>query len=413
MRETRKLASWTPPIRRRDGRPRILLLAMLPIGDTVFTTPTIRALRARYPHARIVALTHTAGAPVLRCVPEVDEVRVLPVMSDWAGPLKLARTLRHLRALQFDAAIDFTTPAYKWISLYCRIPVRTYMKFDLGWWLLPGQHRHWRATHATEHYYNCARELDLPAWSSVSHQPQLTLPPAARRQARTFLRARGVCPTHQPIVAMHPGGTGLGGVKRWPAERFATVAGRLRADWAAYVVLLGGPDEVTVAETVAGLTDVPPPEDALVLPVPEDALESTSDDADAAPPVVAAGKLPLLATAALIEAADLFVGNDSSLLHLAATLGTPYVGIYGPTHLRNFQPIPARPRQGRCALPEWPCFSPRYFVGGDHALSGPCCETTCAALETISAARVFDLADGLLRERFAEPAETEEVAGMV
>src|ERR671936_864793 len=89
---------------------RILLLALLPIGDTLFTTPTIRALRERYPRARLTALAHASAAPVLRCVPELDEVAVLPVGRDWAGCGPLVRTLRSVRARRFEVVSDFTSP---------------------------------------------------------------------------------------------------------------------------------------------------------------------------------------------------------------------------------------------------------------------------------------------------------------
>src|SRR5438067_13905279 len=92
---------------------RILLLALLPIGDTLFIAPTIQALRERYPRTRITALVHASAAPVLRSVPELDKVVVLPLGHDWAGLGALVRTLGHLRAQRFDVAIDFTTPAYK------------------------------------------------------------------------------------------------------------------------------------------------------------------------------------------------------------------------------------------------------------------------------------------------------------
>jgi lipopolysaccharide heptosyltransferase II len=358
-----------------SSRPRILLLAMLPIGDTLFLTPTIRALRDRFPQARIVALARHSNAPIVRCVPEVDEVRLLPLLADWAGAGPLAGILRELRGERFEVAVDFTSPAYKWISLCSGIPVRTYLKLDPGWWFLPGKHARWGAAHATRHYYDSVRELDLPPWSQVSHQPRIVLTSQARRTALAFLRRQGLWPGRGPLVALHPGGAGLGGVKRWPPERFACVAEHLRRENGAYILLLGGPEDRPLAQTIATQVVDPPP--------------------------VVATELPLLTTAALIERCDLFIGNDSGLLHLAAALGTSYVGIYGPTSLDNFRPIAVRPGQGRLALPAWPCFTPRHFVGGDHALRGPCCERTCAALETISPAQVIAHADALLAERCA------------
>src|SRR5579872_2997212 len=147
---------------RHEAPARILLLAMLPIGDTLLVTPTIQALRDRYPNAHITALVRSDAESIVRCVPAIDEVVVWPFGADWAGVYPLARALRELRARRYDASIDFTTPAYKWINFGGRIPLRTYMKFDPLWWIVPGGHRLWRSTHATQHFYDCARELDLP-----------------------------------------------------------------------------------------------------------------------------------------------------------------------------------------------------------------------------------------------------------
>jgi len=352
--------------------PRILLLALLPLGDTLFTTPTIRALRERYPAARLTALVHVSSAPLLQCVPALDDVVVLPFRADWAGAALLAATLRRLRARRYDAAIDFTTPAYKWVSVVAGIPTRTYMKFDPLWWLIPGAHRQWRATHATRHYYDCARELDLPPWDTVDQRPRLQLPASARRDARLFIESaspRGA----GPLVGLHVGGAGLGGLKRWPAARFAALADRLATTWGARIALLGGPDDRELAVTVAR------------------AMRTR--------PILAAGAVPLLTSIALIEACDLFIGNDSGPLHAAAAVGTPYVGVFGPTNPANFQPIALYPGQGRVVQPAVPCRAPRYFVGGEPVWRGPCCSGVCAALATLNVEPVFDAAATLLSQR--------------
>lgn len=316
---------------------RILLLALLPIGDTLFITPTLRALRTRYPEARLVALAYASNAPLLRGLPALDEVLVLPAWRRGQGGPALVGLLARLRRVRFDACVDFTSPFFKWIPLLASIPRRTYMKFDRGWWLVPGRHRRWRATHATEHYYNCARELGPPPWGAVDHTPSVALPPEARRAADAFLSAHGDR-AGGPLVALHPGGSGLDGRKRWPAERFAALGDALTEAWGARVLVLGGPDEVDLAHTVART------------------MRTRA--------VVANGELSLLASFAVIARCDLFIGNDSSPLHAAAALGTPYVGIYGPTCLANFQPLPRRPGQGRLVA-AWPPAAPTtYFVGG-------------------------------------------------
>lgn len=360
-------------IRRIRPPSRILLLAMMPIGDTLFATPTIEAIRDRYPKARITALVHSNTARVMRCVPGVHEVVVLPTGPDWRGPVPLLRTLRYLRAHHFDASVDFTSPAYKWINFVTGISLRAYMKFDPLWWCLPREHRAWRTRHATRLYYECARELALPPWGEVEHNLRLQLPGGEREGARRVLAEHGVVPGRDIVVGIHPGGAGLDGVKRWPAERFASVADELVDRFGARVLLFGGHDEAELTRAV------------------ETRMRHSA--------VNLAGSIPLLTSFAAIAQCDLYVGNDSGLLHAAAALGTPYVGVYGPTCPANFQPVPARKGQGLIVLPPIPCYEPHYFVGGDVVWSKPCCDGVCKALALIPVENVVAEAEELLERR--------------
>ena len=369
------MVSTTSSAAAMDETPRILLLAPMPIGDTLFCSPTIRTLRATYPDARITAVAHSATASLLRNMPGVNDVLILPTGKDWGGPLALVMFLRRLRAARFDISVDFSSPAYKWISLLAGVPVRTYMKFDRFWWFVPGRHVKWRRTHAAEHYYDSARELALPHWSEVSHVPHISLPVSARKEARRFLSDHGLARVRTPIVAIHPGGAMLDGVKRWPAENYAAVADALHDHWGAHILLVGGPDEQQLVREGAHLMR--------------------------SPSVQVAGAVSLLGSFALLTAADLFIGNDSGLLHAAAALGTPYIGIYGPTAAANFHPLPQRERQGIVLRPQTPCLSPRYFVGGDVVWSRPCCQGVCQALASISAERVTAVASMLLQRRLS------------
>lgn len=345
---------------------RILLFTLLPIGDTLFALPAMQALRARYPAARIVALARPGAEAVLRCTSVTDEIAILPPAREVGA---VAVLLQRLRGERFEVAIDFTSPAYKWISIACGIPERTYMKFDPLWWLLPGRHARWRSIHAARHYYDCAAELDLPPWETVDQTPRLALPADVRERAHVLLRQ----PTGRgggPLIALHPGGAWLGGVKRWPIERFAAVAAALQEELDARLLILGDRSEAPIdARLAAGLRR---------------------------PPVVAGERLPLSESLSLIEAADVFIGNDSGLLHAAAALGTPYVGIFGPTWTPNFAPLPCQAGQGTLTLPARPCRTPHYFVGGDVPWRRPCCHGTCAALLTISEAEVYRAAAALL-----------------
>ncbi len=340
-------------------RPRILLLAMLPIGDTIWLAPTTRALRARYPAASISALAYPSNAPVAALLPGVDEVTQFDPRRDLAQAYTLARLLANLRGRRYDWAITFTSPAFKWISLLSGIPQRTYMKFDRLWWLIPARHDRWRATHATEHYYDAARELDLPPWRGVDRRPALALPATARQEARRFLRDQRVAPRGaRRLVAIHPGGAGLNGQKRWPAASFAALACRLARVRDVRIMVMGGPDEIELARHVAWL-------------------------ARDCHPIVAAGATSLLGSLALVERADLFIGDDSGLLHAAAALGIPYIGLFGPTSPASFHPVPVRAGQGRLLLARGQSEDPIAFVGSDVIWKTVRCVGAAHAMERI------------------------------
>jgi ADP-heptose:LPS heptosyltransferase len=236
------------------------------------------------------------------------------------------------------------------------------MKFDRLWWLVPRRHDTWRATHAARHYYDCALELDLPDWNSFDHTPHLELPEFAYASASAFLQSRGIG-VDRPLVAVHPGGAGLSGLKRWPTVAFAASADRLVDELDAQIIVVGGQDERSLAHDVSGH------------------MQHSA--------VIAAGQLPLLASFALLAACDLFIGDDSSLLHAAAALGTPYVGVMGPTSPASFRPLARRPGQGRVVVPNPPCIEMSSFVGSSVIWDRPECSQFCAALAALPPDRVI------------------------
>ncbi len=355
-----------------DARPRILLLATLPIGDTIWLAPTTRALRQRYPDALITALAYRANVALAACLPGVDDTLIFNAPRTLSGVRATRDLLRVLRARRYEWVITFTSPAFKWVSLLADIPRRTYMKFDRLWWLIPRRHDAWRATHATEHYYNVARELSLPAWRNVDQRPVFKIPASAQEEADRYLEARLGTTGCQRLIAVHPGGAGLGGRKRWPADRFARLIERLWREQGVRAILMGGAEDWSLADRIETL-------------------------AHSAQPINAAGVFSLLGSFALIERCALFIGNDSSLLHAAAALGVPYVGIFGPTSIASFRPIPQRLEQGRLLLPHTSYPEPVGFIGSDVIWRTSVCAGARDALESISVDEAFAAASALLQ----------------
>ena len=86
---------------------RILIVRLRLIGDVVFTTPAVSALRTRYPDAHLAYLVEPAAAPVVATSPYLDEVIVAPRGRGLRGALADLSLGRRLRDAHYDIAIDF------------------------------------------------------------------------------------------------------------------------------------------------------------------------------------------------------------------------------------------------------------------------------------------------------------------
>jgi lipopolysaccharide heptosyltransferase II len=276
---------------------RILISRLHYLGDIVLTLPLVQALHERFPEASIDYLARGAAADILRGEPMIDTVWQLPERgSRRGGTWGLVRALRRRR---YAAAIDlYTNPRS---ALLLRM---SGARLRIG-----GSRRGRRRmfTHpivvprevrsATEHHLFHARPLDV---SGVPLKPALTISNEEKVSAQETLRKLGVEPD-RPAVGIHPGGKWE--VKRWPAENFAKLAERLSREHGVQIVVLCGPGEEVYRDAV------------------RDRLRK--DTACYVP------TLPIRETAAVISLLDGIAVCDGGIMHVAAAVGTPTVGIFG------------------------------------------------------------------------------------
>src|SRR5581483_2944930 len=118
----------------------------------------------------------------------------------------------------------------------------------------------------------------------------------------------------RPIIAMHPGSGGYSTARRWSPARFAQLADTLYADVGGQLLLVGGPEEAELHQHIMDMMRSEMPIHSL------------------------AGKSSVKVTAAVLELADLFIGNDAGPMHLAAAVGTPTVAIFGLSNSEAWGP---------------------------------------------------------------------------
>lgn len=356
------------------GDPTHILVAMLcPIGDTLLATPALAAVRHRFPDATITIVVSASNAGILDGNADYDRRVLVPAPGEGPTAARFTAAVRLLRGerAQYDLVVSFSAAGTMVARLAGLGGPRVRLSMPPLWWLIGGHSRSFRARHTIDQYLYAVRPLLDHAPTAEERAPRLQLSIHDRSAARRLLREHGLSPS-TVLVAMHVGGEGFDGRKRWATERFAEVASGLVERYRAHVLLIGGKDDLALAEQTAARL----PQNATVL----------------------AGRAPLKVTAALIEQSAIFIGNDSGPLHIAAAVGTPAVGIFGPSDWRQFQPVGKKGYHQRVIHSDLPCSPCFHFVGNDPWwYHNPCYSRAC--LEAIAPGQVLAAALDLLAER--------------
>jgi predicted lipopolysaccharide heptosyltransferase III len=293
---------------------KILLIRLRLIGDVVFTTPAIAALRQHYPDATIHYLVEQAAAPVVRTNPHLNNVIVA---ARPRGARRVAYDIalaRRLRGERYDIAIDFHGgPRSAWLTRASGADTR------IGY-ALPG--RFWAYTirvpwtralvpprHSVDNQSDLLRPLGITVPALGSPPVEMAISPAAASAVADRLREAGVT-SAAPVVVIHVSASSP--YRRWPAERFAELAAHLvRSHPHINLLFTSGPSEQALQDQLTTMTQ---------------ALAGAE-----ASRVIRCGDFDLTELRALIDRAALYIGGDSGPLHIAATTRTPIVALFGPT----------------------------------------------------------------------------------
>jgi predicted lipopolysaccharide heptosyltransferase III len=328
----------------------ILIIKLRYIGDVLLATPTVRAIKAARPDARVTVLVNRGTEDVLSGNPDVDEIMVLDKGS-LAGQSKL---IARLRSRQFDTVIDLTDgDRSAFLTRISGAPVR--IGFN-------DEHR-WRGRYYTEVVQPVPGvrhrvDRDLAALKPLGVHASETLPRmwlTGEDEARAdqLLDRLGIR-RDRPIIIVQPGARYW--FKAWPHERFAELADRLASDYGCQV-LIGGSRE-------------------------EEALAQRIHEAAKSRPISIAGLATLKQFAAIAKRATLFVGNDSGAMHIAAAVGTPIVALFGPSNPDEWGPRGNRVTVLYKGLDCRACFHPTCERGELNCMRQIAVEDTFAAATT-------------------------------
>ncbi|MBO9501365.1 glycosyltransferase family 9 protein [Brevundimonas sp. A19_0] len=276
--------------------PRVLFVSSNRIGDCVISSGVIREIGRQLPGARITVAAGRPPAPLFRSAPGVERVIILdkkPMSGHWLD------LWQQVRSTRWDLVVDIRGSALAWTVPSKRRVVYT-RKWETGL----------RKVEMVSRLMGAEAPLD----------PEIFLDDQARAEAAAVIDPQlqaGSGPG--PILALAPIAHQPG--KSWPADRWGQLVEKLSADArfdGCRFMPVGGPG------------DRPPATPA---------LEAAGDRG-----IDCVGKGDILCSAAAIDRATLFVGNDSGLMHVAAALGQPTLGLFGPTEWWLYGPWGPRTR---------------------------------------------------------------------
>lgn len=345
------------------GPDRIVLFEVGWLGDTLVTVPAMRAMRRAFPQAEIVRIVSPAVLDLMTRCPYVDRLLVYDRLGEHRGPTGGLRLLRAVRALRPAVFVNLHVPdvnrgarLYWRDNLFARLtgaPVRCAYAMPMDARLLTHPVRACPVDRMPITVL-IGRLLTALGVEPGSSALEAWADPADEAQARELLRA---CGPGGPVVVVQPGSKRPS--RRWDPGRFAALADWLADRWQARILLAGSRAEAALLAEVAERMRAR----ALVLD----------------------GALGLPALYALLREADLFVGNDSGVFHLAVAAGTPSVGLFGPGNVPRWTRADTRTRVLWHGAPCSPCY--RW----------QCDQPTHRCMEAISFEEAAQAAGDLLR----------------
>ena len=287
---------------------KFLVIRMSSIGDILLTTPLIRALRSKYPHSQIDYIVKEQFFDCLAENPDIDKTYKFDTTKD-----NLRQFRKDIQNVNYDFIIDLHGNFRSLILRPGQKSARIYkfnknllqrfllVKFGFNFYknIRPVYLRYLDSIQNLKVYYD-GQGLDFFLNGSV------------QKKIKNQLANNGF-DFSKKAICIAPGASLK--TKRWPADKFSTVASRLQTEHNVQILLLGGPLDRAISQQISQVC--------------------------AQPVADFTGKLSILETASAMSFSHLVLTNDTGLMHLANALDKPTIALFGPTSKElGFSPLP-------------------------------------------------------------------------
>ena len=282
-----------------DQIQRILILRMGPLGETLLTTPVIRALRRRFPEAYIAYMVAPGREDLVSENPNLDKVITYSV--------SIPKLIYEMAKRSFQMVV-ILQPTFRLVmhTFLARIPFRIGFETNSG----KGRLLHAAVPNNIDQH-ETARYLDVVRGVGIepdSHEPEMFVNAAGQEWVDNFLTGTGVS-SDRPLIGLNPGSGSES--RRWSKTGFAQLGERLHQKYNAQIFITAGDVEGALPHDVAGMMSCSP--------------------------IIVTGITPMQ-LGAMLQKCRLYISNDTGPMHMSTAVKTPTIALFGASNPRQWGP---------------------------------------------------------------------------
>lgn len=305
---------------------KILLLKFFGMGSILTAGPMIRALKNKYPNARISILTFSGNREICELTGLFDEIVLLDTSSTTKLFTEVFKKILYLRQQHYDVCIDmeffskFSTIICYLIGARIRVGfflIQIGILIKMMWRgnLLTHQVCYNQHKHVTDAFLALAKSVGA---DMVDHAyAPIHIPAAAVNSINAILK--DLLKDNEKLVVVNINTSPLCLERRWPKEDFAKLIDRLLSDTRDLkIALIGAQEDLSYVDSFS------------------DSLMTVTDQGRI---INLTGRLSIGELAALLMRSHLLITNDSGPLHIAVALKRPTVSFFGPETPQRFGPL--------------------------------------------------------------------------
>ncbi len=329
------------------------------IGEVLLSTVAIDMIKAQYPMAKVSFVTSSYSKPLLEDRDDIENVLIADTFQKGGEIYKALALSGKLRKHGFDTAIILNP--HKVLHLACffaGIPLRA--GYDRKWGFLLSRKIQDRRDEGSKHEIQYTHDLlKLLEIDQPVRGPHLPVNKKADESMMNKMAEKGIF-SDIKLIIVHPGSSNPS--KIWPRDNYVKLIRKIKKELSANVIIVGsvkekGLSERIISEAGAAITDL-------------------------------TGELSLKELAALLKKCDIFIGNDTGPMHMAAALGVPVIAVFG-RNIPGTGPVRWRP------------WGDKHNVFHHETGCAPCRDAACEydhkCLDSITVSDIFNAAEDVLR----------------